>query len=131
MSQLSLQRPAHRARNIEAAIAVFLLIAAIAAIFIISLIPAAAQTNSRITSVDPTSGKVNDSVTVTGDGLAKATVSKVFLSDDKNDYPATVTDQEATKIVFKVPQVKPGGYNVSIQVGNSLLIQPVRFTVEE
>ena len=32
---------------------------------------------------------------------------------------------------MKVPQVKPGGYNVSIQVGNGILIEPVRFTVEQ
>lgn len=98
--------------------------------FIFTLLPATAQTNSRIAAVDPTSGKVNDTVTVTGDSLGKAAVSGVFLSDDQNDHKATIVDQEAGKIVFKVPQVKAGDYNVSIQVGNSLLIQPVRFTVQ-
>jgi IPT/TIG domain len=101
-----------------------------AALFAVALLPASAQTNSRIAAVDPTSGKVNDTVTVTGDSLGKTAVSGVFLSDDQNDHKATIVDQEAGKIVFKVPQVKAGDYNVSIQVGNSLLIQPVRFTVE-
>lgn len=102
----------------------------LALLFIFTLFPATAQTNSRVTAVDPTTGKVNDTVTVTGDSLGKAVVSGVFLSDDQNDHKATIVDQEAAKIVFKVPEVKAGDYNVSIQVGNSLLIQPVRFTVQ-
>jgi hypothetical protein len=129
MARLSLVSSTGRMRIARAPV-ILLAIAALAAVLVVALVPATAQSNSRITSVDPTSGKVNDSVTAAGEGLAKGTVAKVYLSDDKDDYPATVTDQEATKIVFKVPQVKAGGYNVSIQVGNSLLIQPVRFTVE-
>lgn len=105
-------------------------ILAFALFFIFTLLPATAQTNSRITAVDPTSGKVNDTITVTGDSLGKAAVSGVFLSDDQNDHKATIVDQETGKIVFKVPEVKAGDYNVSIQVGTSLLIQPVRFTVQ-
>lgn len=104
--------------------------AALFALFAIALIPARAQMGSRLTSVAPTSGKVNDSVSAAGDSLGKANVTKVFLSDDKDDYPATIVSQDATKIVFKVPEVKAGDYNVSIQVGQSLLIQPVRFTVQ-
>ncbi|HKV47501.1 MAG TPA: IPT/TIG domain-containing protein [Candidatus Acidoferrales bacterium] len=103
----------------------------LAAFFVLALLPATAQTNSRITAVDPASGKVNDTITVTGDSLGKAAVSGVFLSDEQNDHKATIVDQETGKIVFKVPQVKAGDYNVSIQVGNSLLIQPIRFTVQD
>ena len=69
-------------------------------------------------------------MTVTGENLAKDTVSGVFLSDDKTDYKAVITDQAVDKIVMKVPQVTPGSYNVSIQVGNKILIEPVKFTVE-
>lgn len=105
-------------------------ILAFALFFVFTLLPATAQTNSRITAVDPTSGKVNDTITVTGDSLGKSAVSGVFLSDDQNDHKASIVDQETGKIVFKVPEVKAGDYNVSIQVGNSLLIQPVRFTVQ-
>ena len=129
MTQLSSVYQVARASITRTSIA-FLAIAALTVLFVAALAPATAQTNSRVTSVDPTSGKVNDSVTAAGEGLAKSSVTKVFLSDDKDDFPATVVDQEATKIVFKVPQVKAGEYNVSIQVGNSLLIQPVRFTVQ-
>jgi hypothetical protein len=89
-----------------------------------------AQNAPSITTVDPLSGKVNDEITVTGANLGKASISAVFLSDDKNDYKAAIVEQSDTKIIMKVPQVKPGSYNVSFQKGNSIYIQPVRFTVE-
>lgn len=84
----------------------------------------------KVSGVDPTTGKVNDSVTVSGANLAKDSVSAVFLSDDKSDYKAVIVEQSADKIVMKVPQVKPGSYNISIQVGNGILIEPVRMTVQ-
>lgn len=92
---------------------------------------AAAQNAPQVTGVDPNSGKVNDTVTVSGSNLGKAAVSSIYLSDDKNDYKATVVDQADDKITIKVPQVKPGGYNISIQVGDKLFIKPVKFTVSE
>ena len=90
-----------------------------------------AQNAPQVTGVEPASGKVNANVTVSGQNLGKDAVSAVFLSDDKNDYKATVVEQSAEKIVVKVPQVKSGNYNVSIQVGDKLFIKPVRFKVEE
>ena len=92
---------------------------------------AMAQGAPQITGVDPTSGKVNDTVTVSGTDLGKANVSSVFLSDDKNDYKAAIVDQSDSKITMKVPQVKAGDYNVSIQVGDKLFIKPVKFKVQE
>jgi hypothetical protein len=90
-----------------------------------------AQNAPQITGVDPASGKVNDTITVSGDNLGKASVSSVYLSDDKNDYKATIVSQSDDKIAMKVPAVKPGGYNISLQVGDKLFIKPVRFKVEE
>jgi hypothetical protein len=90
-----------------------------------------AQGSPQVTSVDPSSGKVNDTVTVAGENLGKDTVSAVFLSDDKTDHKATLIEQNAEKIVMKVPQVRPGRYNISVQKGNAIYIQPVRFTVQE
>ena len=90
-----------------------------------------AQNTPQVAGVEPASGKVNDDVTVTGENLGKDTVSAVFLSDDKTDYKATVVEQTAAKIVMKVPQVKPGNYNISVQVGGNIFIKPVRFTVQE
>jgi hypothetical protein len=90
----------------------------------------AQQDTPTFSSVDPLSGKVNSEITVSGNNLGKSMISAVFLSDDKNDYKAVIVDQSDTKIVMKVPAVKPGSYNVSYQRGNSIYIQPVRFTVE-
>jgi len=90
-----------------------------------------AQGSPRVTGIDPSSAKVNDNVTVMGENLGKGSVSAVFLSDDKTDYKATLVEQAADKIVMKVPQMKPGDYNVSIQAGTRILIEPVRFNVRE
>ena len=90
-----------------------------------------AQGSPLVTDVDPSSGKVNDTVTVAGENLGKGNVSGVFLSDDKTDYKATLIEQNEEKIVMKVPHVRPGRYNISIQTGNAIYIQPVRFTVQE
>jgi IPT/TIG domain len=108
-----------------------LLIVSLATTFGVALIPTVAQQGAHVSAVDPTSGKVNDSVTASGALLTKSSVSGIFLSDDKNDYKAIIVSQDADKIVFKIPQVKAGDYNVSIQVGGNLLIQPVKFTVQE
>jgi len=106
-------------------------ILACVAMAVIASRPVAAQDNPGVTAVDPMSGKVNDSITITGTALGKGSISAVYLSDDKNDYKASIVEQADTKIVLKVPQVKAGSYNVSIQKGNSIYIQPVRFTVQE
>lgn len=101
-----------------------------AAFAAISIHPLAAQVAARVTGVDPASGKANDIVTIAGENLEKSHVSAVFLSDDKDDHKASVVSQQADKIVIKVPDVKPGDYNVSIQAGNSIFIQPIKFTVQ-
>jgi len=92
---------------------------------------AVAQNAPQVTGVDPESGKVNDTLTVSGNNLGKTSVSSVYLSDDKNDYKATIVEQSDDKITVKVPQVKPGGYNISVQVGDKLFIKPVKFKVEQ
>src|SRR5271163_3082787 len=61
-----------------------------------------------ISAVDPSSAKVDDTVTVSGAKLDKSSVSGVFLSDDKTDYKATIVSQADDKIVIKIPHVKPG-----------------------
>jgi IPT/TIG domain-containing protein len=92
--------------------------------------PIAAQGSPHVTAVDPASGKPNDIVTVSGEDLEKSHVSGVFLSDDKDDHKAVVVTQTADKIMIKVPEVKAGDYNISIQSGSAILIEPVRFTVQ-
>ena len=42
-----------------------------------------------------------------------------------------MVDQTEEKIVIKVPPVKPGNYNVSVQAGDRFFIMPVRFKVQQ
>lgn len=109
----------------------FLKIGFIAVLLVLCLAPRAGGQNSpKITAVAPAAGKVNDSVTLTGENLGKDSVSAVFLSDDKDDFKAILVEQGAAKIILKVPEVKSGGYNISIQEGDKILILPVKFRVE-
>jgi hypothetical protein len=89
------------------------------------------QAGPKLTAVEPAAGKAGVNCTITGENLGKESIDGVLLSDDEKDYPAEVVEQAADKIVMKIPQVKAGGYNVSVKVGNNIYIQPVRFTVEE
>lgn len=84
----------------------------------------------RLSAVDPATGKAGANATASGENLGRATVVAVFLSDANTDHKAQVVEQSAEKIVFRVPAVKPGAYNLSVQVKNDIFIQPVRFTVE-
>lgn len=103
----------------------------IAVLLLLCLGPRAGGQNSpKIAAVAPAEGKVNDSVTLTGENLGKDSVSAVYLSDDKEDYKATMLEQGSGKIIMKVPEVKSGRYNISIQEGDKILILPVRFTVQ-
>jgi hypothetical protein len=123
MTSPSFNSTDHRALAISSRILSFMVIAVLLATLV------HAQAGSKVTGVDPPTGKVDDNVTVTGENLGKDSVSGVFLSDDTTDYKATVVDQAADKIVIKVPQVKPGSYNISIQVKDKILIAPVKIKI--
>lgn len=91
----------------------------------------AQSASPHITSITPGTGKAQDTITITGENLGKDKVVGVFLSDAKLDHKAVVVDQEATKIVIKVPNgLKDGDYNISVQEGGAIYIQPVIFTVK-
>jgi hypothetical protein len=89
------------------------------------------QGSPRVTSVEPTAAKIGATVTVHGENLSKGNVAAVFVSNSSDDFPATVVEQSDAKIVIKIPKVKAGDYNVSIQVKNDILIQPIRLAVQE
>jgi len=91
---------------------------------------ALAQGSPKVTAVNPTAGKVNDIISIIGENLGKGSVSAVFLSDDKNDSKASVLDQASEKITIKIPQVKSGNYNISVQTGDRIMILPVHFEVQ-
>jgi hypothetical protein len=107
-----------------------LALTAFAALLALPLRLTLAQSSPSVKAVDPTSGKVNDSISVEGENLGRSVVSAIYLSDEKSDYKAVIVEQANDKIVLKIPQVKPGDYNVSVQTGASIYIQPVRLTVQ-
>jgi IPT/TIG domain len=91
----------------------------------------AQSVSPHITAITPGTGKAEDTITITGQNLGKDKVVAVFLSDAKLDHKAVVVDQEPTKIVIKVPDnLKAGDYNISVQEGGAIYIQPVIFTVK-
>lgn len=90
-----------------------------------------AQGSPRVTGVEPIAAKIGATVTVIGENLGKGNVSAVYLSDSSDDHKVVVVDQTSEKIVVRIPKVKAGDYNVSIQIKNDILIQPVRLSVEE
>jgi hypothetical protein len=90
----------------------------------------AQSASPHISAITPGTGKAEDTITITGENLGKDKVAAVFLSDDKLDHKAVVVDQETTKIVIKVPNgLKAGDYNISVQEGGAIYIQPIIFTV--
>jgi hypothetical protein len=91
----------------------------------------AQSASPHIAAITPGTGKAEDTITITGENLGKDKVAAVFLSDEKLDHKAVVVDQETTKIVIKVPDgLKAGDYNISVQEGGAIYIQPVIFTVK-
>ena len=102
-------------------------------LMIATLALCAQEAMPRMSSVDPSSAKVGDVVTVVGENLDKANVTKVYLTDQKNDFECQVTSQTATEIKFKVPAKSSGRLALMILTGGKeqkLIEQPVKVTVE-
>ena len=108
--------------------------------FAVSLLVAASfaayaqQAMPRMVSVDPPNGKTGDVITVTGENLQKALVSKVYLTDGKNDLIVEVTDQTDTAIKFKIPaKVAAGRLALMILTTGKdakYIEQPVKLTID-
>jgi hypothetical protein len=94
----------------------------------------AQETIPRFTTVDPSSGKSGDVITVTGENCGKALIAELYLTDGKNDTKVVMSEQADTSIKFKLPAgVKPGSYKLMILTKGKepkLIEQPVRVTVE-
>ena len=91
----------------------------------------------RCTTVEPTTTKVGEEVTVTGENLDKANVAELRLAPvaGGNEIRVVISEQTTTTIKFKVPaSVKPGRHalvTVSKRVPRDLEIeQPVKLTIE-
>lgn len=93
-----------------------------------------AQPMPRMTTAEPTNGKIGDIIAVTGENLDKAAVQKIYLTDGKNDYECQVTEQAATAVKIKIPEkAKPGRLSLMILTAGKegrLIEQPVKVTVE-
>ena len=101
-----------------------------------SLAAWAQQAMPRMTSVDPMNGKAGDIIAVTGENLQKDTVTKVFLTDGKNDTPVEVTEQTATTIKFKIPAKIAVGQRLTLMVLTSgkdakYIEQPVKVQIDD
>ena len=104
-------------------------------LFLAAGLVAFAQSMPRMTTVDPGSGKAGDEITVAGENLEKTHVSKVYLTDGKNDVLLDLTDQTATSIKFKIPAKATAGRFALMLLTTGkepkLIEQPVKLTVDE
>jgi hypothetical protein len=85
-----------------------------------------------VVSVDPATAKVGDVVTVNGDGIDKAHVDVLYLTDGKTDIRVEMMEQSAKAIKFKVPEsAKAHRWAVMVHTTKDQLIEePVRVTIE-
>ncbi len=94
-----------------------------------------AQTASpSAVSADPANGKQGDVITLTGTNMGKDLVAKVYLTDDKTDLQAEVTEQTATTIKFKIPAKATGKLSVMFLTAEKepkYIVQPVKVTVAQ
>ena len=95
------------------------------------------QAMPRMTSVEPGNGKMGDIVVVTGENLRKDTVSKVYLTDGKNDFEVSITGQTDKEIKFKIPAKATGRLALMILTAGKdakdqkLIEQPVKVQIDE
>ena len=98
------------------------------------LYPAAVKAQ-MISSVDPLTAKVGDSVSAQGTGLAANKVDQMYLTNGTDDIRVEIVGQEDKVIKFKVPTgTKSGRWALMIHLkavnGPTLIEQPVKLTVE-
>ena len=61
-------------------------------------------------STDTPKGNKGDSISFSGQSLQKALISKIFLTDGKNDFQVEVLEQTATTVKFRIPDTVPPGH---------------------
>ena len=108
----------------------FPLLAKLLLAFVLCAVGLRAQT--RILEVEPDSAKPGALVTAKGEGIDKAQVDVLYLTDGSNDFKCEVVQQSAKAIQFKVPaNMKTGRWAVMVHTtAGQLLQQPVKLTVE-
>ena len=91
--------------------------------------------STRIISVDPLTAKTGDVVSANGEGMDKAIVDELYLTNGTDDIKVEMTQQTDKLIKFKVPSgVKAGRWALMVHLksgsGPRLIEQPVKVTVE-
>jgi hypothetical protein len=93
-----------------------------------------AQSFPRMTKAEPSYAMAGELVSVTGENLAKKDVSKVYLTDGKDDIELALTEQTGTEVKFKVPgSVTAKRFTLMILTPGPeprLIEQPCKLTVE-
>ena len=95
------------------------------------------QAMPRMTSVEPGNGKSGDVVVVSGENLQKDEVSKVYLTDGKNDFEVAITDQSDKELKFKIPAKATGRLALMILTvakdakDQKLIEQPVKVQIDQ
>jgi hypothetical protein len=88
----------------------------------------------RMISVEPQNGKVGDVIAVSGENLAKGSVAKVYLTDDKTDLECSIVDQTDTAIKFKIPAKAAGRLSLMVLTTGKdakLIEQPVKVQIDQ
>ena len=110
--------------------------------FVASLLLAAAataygQAMPRMTAVEPQNGKTGDVIVVSGENLQKDMVAKVYLTDGKNDFEVSVSEQTEKELKFKIPAKAAGRLSLMILTTSKdpkdqkLIEQPVKVQVDQ
>ena len=92
------------------------------------------QAMPRMVSVDPQNGKVGDVLVVSGENLAKGSVAKLYLTDEKTDLECPIVEQTDTAIKFKIPAKATGRLALMVLTTGKdakLIEQPVKVQIEE
>lgn len=106
----------------------FATLIALSSLFLVTL----GADTSKVAAVAPDTAKAGDILKATGEGLAKASVVAVFLTNGADDLKTEIVEQADSAVTFKVPaKVKPGRWAVMLQLKDGMLLeQPVKVTVE-
>jgi hypothetical protein len=91
------------------------------------------QAMPRMVSVEPPNGKIGDVLAVSGENLQKDAVSKLYLTNGKDDLEVVITEQTTTSIKFKIPAKATGKMALMVLTAGKdakLIEQPVKVTVE-
>lgn len=107
----------------------------VAVLFVLAATVLVAQsTMPLLQTVDPSTAKIGDVVTVTGENLDQNLVAALYLTNGKEDVKVEIVEQSATAIKFKIPAaVKVGRLAVMVLTKGKepkFIEEPVKVVIE-